>query len=128
MRQQFLEALLFGILTEKVPFSNRDDEISLKSVVRLENISDLILHHLAENKAAWTLTCHDGALSKDRIWEKIGAYHGGGSLKLSFKLSNVAHSNLNKNTIPFLVAAVKDSASNVATLLQPYSRQIDCLP
>ena len=113
MRQQILDALPFDIL--------------LKTVVRFENLPDLILHYLAKHKAASTLSWHDGALLHDCLLVKIGGDHGGGSLKFSFQLGNVAHPNSIKNTVPFLVAAAKDSASNVATLLQPYSRQIASL-
>ena len=66
-------------------------------------------------------------LLHDRLLVKIGGDHGGGSLKLSFQLGNVAQLNSIKNTVPFLVAAAMDSASNVATSLQPYSRQIASL-
>ena len=56
MRQQILDALPFDILAEKVPLANDDGEISLKTVVRFENLPDLILHYLAEHKAALTLS------------------------------------------------------------------------
>ena len=129
MRQQILHALPLNILAEKVPLANKDGENSLKSqaVVWFENLPDLILHYPAKHKATSTLSWHDGALPHGRLLVKIGGDHGGGSLKLSFQLGNVTHPNSIKSTNPFLVAAAKDSASNVATSLLPYSRQIASL-
>ena len=121
MREQISKDLPFELSAELVPLSNKSGEIELKPVVKFPDLSDLILHYLSQHKTGGILSWHDGALPDDEVWIKIGGDHGGGSFKMSFQLANVKSPNATRNTVPFVVFAAPDSASNLATMIKPYA-------
>ena len=43
---------------------------------------------------------------------------------MSFQLANVKSPNAKRNTVPFLVFAAPDSASNLVTMIKPYAEQV----
>ncbi len=127
MRQRISDELPFELCADLVPLVRKDGSIAAKPVVRFLDLPGLILHYFSQHQIANTISWHGGALPSDEVWVKIGGDHGGGSFKMSFQIVNAIHPNSIRNTIPFLVFAAPDSANNLATLLGPYSPQIQQL-
>ena len=113
MRRQVSQNLPFNLIAEGVPLADTPGDVFMKPMVQIPDLLKLVHHYLNKHAKAGTLCWHTD--NHDQAWVKIGGDHGGDSFKLCLQLGYVAHPNSVKNTVPFLVFAVKDTPGNLAT-------------
>ncbi len=73
------------------------------------------------------LTWHNGLIPDDEVWVKFGGDKGGGTLKMSLQIANVAHPNSINNTFVFACFEAHDSVTNLHVALDAYKDQVEAL-
>ena len=67
---------------------------------------------------------HNGAISDDELWIKLGGDKGHGSFKFNVQLMNIDHPNSHKNTALISVFKAGDSTTNLHTAVDMYQEHV----
>ena len=102
-----------------------DTATATRPVAYIRDIPSFVRYTLNRFDEKGLLTWHNRQIHHDEIWIKVGADHGGNSLKMTLQTANLERPNSKSNTFLCCLFEGKDTHENLATILGEYSQQLN---